>query len=161
MTEILKANEKIALSLSNIEKLGMYYTWLGWALERRLMLKESYKYLIKAVKIGGDTGNQEILAHANTWLTWSCADLGLYDEATVFIRQALTAAKNFKSNVEVFRLGWCGFAYVYWMKGDSGRCFEAGKRLLDIAQKYSDNRSLLLLFRIVKTSLTLILISVI
>ena len=138
LTNLLTPHEDLVRTLENQSKLGVYYLWLGWAYERRLMFKESYRYLIKATELGEEYNREEIITSASTYLIWTCTDLGLFDEAMNLVERI---RKNSKFSQGEFQLCWCGFAYAKWLMGEGDPCIDAGNLLLENGLKYKDNRS--------------------
>ena len=57
------------------------------ALMQRENFKDSYYYLNRALKLGTEIGNPKIVSTSSTWLAYTCADLGLLDEAVTHGRE--------------------------------------------------------------------------
>ena len=140
LMELLKSNEKIVISLNDKQKLGQYYAWLGGVFQRRLMIMESYQYLTKALKLGEETGNDEVVGYSCAWLIFTCADMGLLDEAIAFGKRAHAMFNKEKPNSLIMEMSWAATAFVSWVKGDSKHAFAASDVLLDYGRHYSDNR---------------------
>jgi class 3 adenylate cyclase/tetratricopeptide (TPR) repeat protein len=140
--EILKAHEDLANSQDENESVGMFYAWLGWAMQRREKLRDSYNYLKKSLKIGEKIENSKIIGYSCAWLTHTCSDLGFFDEAIVYGKRAEKISNLFKSDVDLYRFTMAGMALVYYFRGDSKKAIEVGKVLLDYGQTHSDIRSL-------------------
>ena len=81
---MLSAYEDLAKTIDDRAKLGMFYVWYGIFLAFRDRGEDSYKYLLNALKLGEEIGDEHLTGYACTWLTWTCADLGLLDEAISF-----------------------------------------------------------------------------
>jgi len=139
--KLFLTHEELAKTLGDQEKLGMFYAWMGLISYFREKYKDSYEYLQRASKIGEGIQNQKIVGYACTWLTWTCAELGLLDEAIDHGKHAQKIAKIIGSDHYLFfkSLGGIGLAYNY--KGEIKNIFEAGKRLLDYGQRHSNIRS--------------------
>jgi class 3 adenylate cyclase len=65
---LLTAHEEMAKSLNDKERLGMFYGWLGLALQFREKLKDSYLYLHKALELGEEIGSHKLIGYACAWL---------------------------------------------------------------------------------------------
>ncbi len=51
-TELLRRHEKAADLVKNMEARGIFYAWLGFLLQFRWEIEDSYRYLRKALNIG-------------------------------------------------------------------------------------------------------------
>jgi hypothetical protein len=76
LTKLLLAHEELVASLQDKAKAGMYYAWLGFAIFFRGKLKESYRYLSKALELDEEANNKRVIGYACTWLPWTCTALG-------------------------------------------------------------------------------------
>jgi class 3 adenylate cyclase/tetratricopeptide (TPR) repeat protein len=142
LVDLFSAHEGQAESIENKEKLGLFYAWLGFALGMRGRAKDSYAYLSSALELGEETGNQEVIAYACTWLTWTCADMGLLEKAVFFGGRAQEIYRVLKSDPYIYFKSLSGMGWVYWPMGERKKCFEAGKALLEYGRKHSNIRSL-------------------
>ena len=142
LTDLLSDHKTLAESLDDKARLGMFYGWLGFALLSRGKNNDSYRYLCKALEIGEDVGNKQVVGYACTWLIWTCLVLGLYDDAIVYGERAQEISKFFKSDHYLYLKSLGGLAHTYCHKGDRKKAFEAGKGLLEYGQRYSNNRSM-------------------
>jgi predicted ATPase len=139
--KIFLSHEELAKTLDDQERLGMFYAWMGLIAYFREKYKDSYEYLQLASKIGETIQNEKIVGYACTWLTWTCSELGLLDEAIDHGKHAQKIAKILVSDHYLFfkSLGGIGLAYNY--KGEIKNILEAGKQLLDYGQRHSNIRS--------------------
>ena len=142
LNDLLEAHEDLARSLDDKARLGMFYAWLGYSLCVRANLNDSYKYLGKALKIGEDIGNETVTGYACTWLTWTCAAMGLLDDAISYGKRAQEICRLIEWDHFLHFKSLGGLAYAHCYRGDRKYTFEAGKALLEYGQKYSDNRSM-------------------
>ena len=140
MADLFRAHEDTAQSLDDKECLGMFYAWLGWALNGREELKGAHKYLSNALKIGVEAENNKVISYACAWLTWNCAALGLLDDAIVYAKRAQEILRSSKSDRELFRFSIVGMGMAYWFRGEGAKAIEAGKMLLEYGQRESDLR---------------------
>jgi class 3 adenylate cyclase/tetratricopeptide (TPR) repeat protein len=144
LTNLLKAHEDIAVSIDDKEKLGMFYAWLGLALQSREKLKDAHQYLHKALKIAEEINHYKVIGYANAWLAQTCADLGLLDDAIVFGKNAIETSRNFKSDQSLFSSSYRALGYAYWFRGECDNTKEVGNILLNYGQNQSDIRSITL-----------------
>ena len=142
LNEILMGHRDLAESLDDRARLGMFYAWIGFSMYARERNDESYQYLCKALKIGEEIENSAIIGYACSWLTWTCGEMGLLDEAIIYGEKAQEIFKLTKHDHYLYfkPLGGMGQAYVFM--GEVKKAFEAGKALLDYGQRYSNIRSL-------------------
>jgi hypothetical protein len=72
-TELLKRHEGEAGFVKNKETQRIFYGWLGFILQFRMELEDSFRYLQKALKLGEEAESQYLIGYACTWLTYACA----------------------------------------------------------------------------------------
>ncbi|UCF57596.1 MAG: AAA family ATPase [Deltaproteobacteria bacterium] len=138
---LFRAHKDLAESLDDKARLGMFYVWLGVGLWMSGRTKESYEYLSHALELGEKSGNQKVVGYACTWLTWACAEMGLFNESEVFGERAQQIAKSFPTDQYLFFKSLGGLGFLNWMKGDTKKVFEGAKRLLDYGERSSNSRS--------------------
>jgi class 3 adenylate cyclase/tetratricopeptide (TPR) repeat protein len=132
----------LAETANDKERLGMFYAWLGLCLFFREKFADSYTYLHKAVKIGKELENQKIIGYACTWLSWTCSELGLFDEAIAQGQRGQVIAANLKSDQYLYFKALSALAQTYIYKGNSRKALEIGQVLLEYGQKHSNLRSI-------------------
>jgi tetratricopeptide (TPR) repeat protein len=139
--DLFRSHQSLAESLDDKARLGMFYAWLGIALWMAGKAKDSYKYLCKALELGENSGNQKVVGYACTWLTFACAELGLFDEGIGFGERAQKIAESFPSDQYLFFKSLGGLSYINWMKGETKKVFEGAKLLLEYGERNSNSRS--------------------
>ena len=102
---------------------------------------KSYDYLIKAKLLGEKCGNRKIVGYACTWLSWNCAELGLYEEGLRHGECAQQIAKDFPADQYLFFKSLAGMAYVYCQMGRPQKSLECGRILLEYGKQFSNSRS--------------------
>jgi class 3 adenylate cyclase/tetratricopeptide (TPR) repeat protein len=138
---LFKSHKDLAESLDDKARLGMFYAWLGIALYMAGKTKESYEYLSHALNLGEKSGNEKVIGYACAWLTWACAELGLFNEGENFGERAQQIAKSFPTDQYLFFKPLAGLCYLNWYKGDKKRIFEGAELLLDYGERNSNSRS--------------------
>jgi len=83
-----------------------------------------------------------VIGYACTWLTWTCLDWGLLNEAVAFGERAQETSGILKSDHYLFYKSLAGIGHTHWFKGECAEIFKAGKTLLDYGKKHSSIRSL-------------------
>jgi predicted ATPase/class 3 adenylate cyclase len=144
LENLLSAYEGLAKTIGDRSKLGMFYVWCGIFLGFRDRSEDSYKYLFNALNLGEEIGDEQLIGYACTWLTWTCADLGLLDEAISFGERAQEIAKHLVSDQFLYFKSLGGMGYTYYHKGDSKKAAEAGRSILDYGQRHSNIRSMVM-----------------
>jgi class 3 adenylate cyclase/tetratricopeptide (TPR) repeat protein len=142
--ELLSTHEKLAESMDDKARLGMFCNWFGFVQTCRGNFRDAYPYLCKALNIGEDIGDNQVIGYACTWLVWTCASLGLLDDAIIYGERAQGIARLLESDHYLYFKSLGGLAHNWCHRGDTKKALEAGKALLEYGQKYSDNRSLFL-----------------
>ncbi|MGV7224272.1 MAG: AAA family ATPase, partial [Nitrospinales bacterium] len=139
--DIFSTHQILAESLEDRAKAGMFYVWLGVAIFMAGRTEEAYGYLSKALDIADKAGHQKVVGYACTWLTWVCAELGLFDDGIGFGERAQTIAESFASDQYLYFKSLGGLCYINFCKGDTNRIFEGAKRLLEYGERNANNRS--------------------
>jgi tetratricopeptide (TPR) repeat protein len=139
--DLFSSHQSVAEALDDKDRLGMYYSWLGIAIWMAGKPKDSYEYLCKALELGENYGNQKVVGYACTWLTWACAELGLFNEGIGFGERAQKIAESFPSDQYLFFKSLAALCFIYWMKGDTRKVFEGGKLLLKYGEDKANSRS--------------------
>jgi len=142
--ELLSTHEKLAESMDDKARLGMFCSWFGFVQTCRGNFRDAYPYLCKALNIGEDIEDNQVIGYACTWLVWTCASLGLLDDAIIYGERAQGIARLLESDHYLYFKSLGGLAHNWCHRGDTKKALEAGKALLEYGQKYSDNRSLFL-----------------
>ncbi|MEE9594791.1 MAG: adenylate/guanylate cyclase domain-containing protein [Candidatus Hydrothermarchaeales archaeon] len=138
---LFRSQKDLAESLDDKARLGMFYAWLGIALLMSGRTKESHEILSHALDLGEESDNQKVIGYACTWLTWACAEMGLFGESETFGERAQQIAKSFPTDQYLFFKSLAGLGYLNWMKGDTKKVFEGSRRLLDYGERNSNSRS--------------------
>jgi len=142
MAEIFFANIKIAESLEDKAKLGIYYSWCGWSLFNQNYINKSYPFLQKSLHIGKEIKDNFVIGYACTWLTWYYAAVGKIDDSIRHGEWAQEISKEYKSDAYLFFKSLGGLGFAYCAKGDKNRTIEIGNELIDFGNRNSNIRSL-------------------
>jgi class 3 adenylate cyclase/tetratricopeptide (TPR) repeat protein len=138
--DLLTTHVEMADSLADKALQGMFYGWFGFAMECRGRVRDSYKYLRRALELGEETGNERTIGYACTWLTWTCGHMGLLQEAESYGRRAQDSAARIPSEPYLYFKSLGGLGTVYYHRGDRKRTLEAGQALLDYGQRHGNIR---------------------
>ena len=138
---LFKSHQATAESLADRAKTGMYYVWLGVALYMAGQSKDSYNYLRKGLELGEKAGSQKVVGYACTWLTWTCAELGLFEEGIGYGEKAQKIADLFPSDQYLFFKSLAALCFINYYKGDTKRIFEGAERLIEHGERNANSRS--------------------
>jgi class 3 adenylate cyclase/tetratricopeptide (TPR) repeat protein len=141
LTDLFEEHLKLAESLEDRSKYGMFYAWLGFAFVCRNRIKDSYEYLKRALEIGEQLKDQKLIGYTCTWLPWTCTYYGLLNEAIEFGQRAQKISKNFPSDQYMHFKSLGGMALAKYFMGDKKGVFEIGKKLVDFGINQSNIRS--------------------
>jgi class 3 adenylate cyclase/tetratricopeptide (TPR) repeat protein len=144
LNDLLNAHKDLAESLDDKARLGMFYAWLGLAIYARGKVKDSYEYLNKALNLGEETGDQQLIGYAYTGLTWTCAELGLPDEAIAYGEKAQEISQSFKSDHYLYFESQGGLGVAYSFMGATKRALASGEAILEYGQRHASIRSLVM-----------------
>ena len=141
LVNLLKENEPHATSLEDAERLGMFYSWMGLGLQCLEKAKDAQRYLSKSLKIGEEIENEKIIGYACTWMSITCSDLGLLDDALEHGRRAHEISERIRTDPFLFLSSLRAMAIAYFFKGDCRKLDSIGKVMLDYGERESDNRA--------------------
>jgi tetratricopeptide (TPR) repeat protein len=144
LVDLLSAHQDLAQSLNERAKLGMFYCRLAWGLHCREKFKDAYQYLCKSLKIGEEIDNHHVIGYACAWLAWTCAEMGLFDEAIAHGKRAQKTFRSMDSDHYLYFKSLGGMGHAYWYKGEKKKASEAGKALLEFGHKHSNIRSMVM-----------------
>jgi len=135
LADLLEAHRELAESLDDKARLGMYYAWLGHALYYSKDIKGSYHHLHKALQIGEEIKSELVICYACCWLSWTCAEMGLLDEAVASAEKAQEICRCFEEDQYLYykSLGALGYAYFY--VGQKRKVREVGEAILEYSQQ--------------------------
>jgi tetratricopeptide (TPR) repeat protein len=139
--DLFSTHQILVKSLDDKARAGMFYVWLGVALFMAGKPKDSYEYLSKGLELGENAGHPKVIGYACTWLTWACAELGLFAEGLDFGERAQKIAESFPSDQYLFFKSLGGLCFINFFKGDAKTIFEGAKRLLEYGERTANNRS--------------------
>jgi class 3 adenylate cyclase/tetratricopeptide (TPR) repeat protein len=140
-SRLFNENRPLAESIGDDAKLGMFYVWLGIAEFMSGRAKDAYDYLTTAIDLGRKCGSPKIEGYAHTWLSWSCAELGRFEEGLAHGERAQQIAGDFPADQYLFFKSMAGMAYVYAFMGLPQKAQECGRVLLEHGKRYANSRS--------------------
>jgi len=142
LTDLFGAHKELAESLNDKARLGMFYVWLGFAFHNRGKVNDAYPYLLKSLRLGEEVDNRQVMGYACAWLPYTCAEMGLFDEAITFGERALEIVKSLESDQYIYfkALGGIGIAYLY--KGEAKKALAAAEAQVEYGQSHANIRSL-------------------
>jgi class 3 adenylate cyclase/tetratricopeptide (TPR) repeat protein len=140
-TDLFRSHQLLADSLEDKARTGMFYVWFGVAQFMAGNSKDSYEYLCKSLELGEKSGNPKVIGYACTWLTWTCAELGLFAEGINFGERAQKIAESFPSDQYLFFKSLGGLCYINYFKGNMNRIFEGAERLIEYGERNTNSRS--------------------
>jgi len=140
-TDLLKRHENEADLVNDKEKRGMFYGWLGFVLQFRWELDDSYRYLLKALKLGKEAKSQRVIGYACTWLIYACAVMDKYEEGKSYWERAITIAKEIDSDAYLYFKSMAGLSHLNSFSGEKKQSYEIGNQLLEYGTKHSNIRA--------------------
>lgn len=141
MAELLLAHVDLAESLDDKARTGAYYAWLGHAtFWHGAKLEDSYQYLHLALALGEQTGNQQVISCACSFLIKTCAEMGYLEEAVRFEERTEEMLELFCSDTFLHITYYSGKGYIGWFLGDKHKLYESAQGLLEYGQKMSSLR---------------------
>jgi class 3 adenylate cyclase/tetratricopeptide (TPR) repeat protein len=141
LVDLLRANEDHAVSLGDKAMLGMFYSWMGLGLQCLERAKDAQQYLVKSLEIGEATGDDKIIGYACTWMSMTCSDLGLLDDALSYGKRAHEISKRIRFDPFLYLSSLRTMAIAYFFKGDCRKMDSIGRLMLEYGERQSDNRA--------------------
>ena len=142
--DLLSAYRDLADSLDDKAMRGMFFAWYGFSLLFREKFKDSYEYLLKALELGEEAKDQQVIGYACTWLSWTCSELGSLEKAIFYGERAQEISKHIPSDHYLFFKSLGGIGWASFCKGDKKRILETGITILDYGQRHSNIRSMVM-----------------
>jgi class 3 adenylate cyclase/tetratricopeptide (TPR) repeat protein len=141
MTELLLTHVDLAESLDDKARLGAYFTWLGHStFWQGAKLEDSYRYLLKALEIGEQTADQQVIAYACGFLIKTCAEIGNLEEASAYESRAQKMIELFPTDAFLHMTYYSGKGWIGWFSGDKNKLYQGAKGLLDYGEEKSSLR---------------------
>ena len=141
MLDLLRNHEAFVKDFGDPLRTGMYEVCLGWALQRRELVRESYVYLNRALATGRQLSNDNLIAYSSACLCWTCTDLGRMDEAMAFGKEAAEVADRIGTDHELIRFNLTGMGLMHFFQGDINACWQVGEQLLQFGETAGDERT--------------------
>lgn len=141
LVDLLWANEEHAVSLGDKAGLGMFYSWMGLGLQNIEQAKEAQRYLAKSLEIGEEIENDKIIGYACTWMSMTCSDLGLLDDALNYGKRAHEISKRIRFDPFLFLFSLKSMAWAFLIKGDCREMDSIGRSMLEYGERQSDPRA--------------------
>jgi len=144
MTELLLNHLDLAESLEDKAKTGEYYAWLGHAaFWQGARLGDSYRYLHRALELGEETGDRQVIGFACSFLIKTCAEMGYLEEAARFETRTQEFLDLFAADIFFHQTYYTAKGYLGWFLGDKNKVYEGAQGLLDYGQEVSSHRCLM------------------
>jgi len=141
--DMLSANQELAES-GDKARLGMFYVWLSAGLFGREKIKDSHKYLSRALKLGEEIGDQKVICYACAWQGWTQFEFGLLDEALAYAERAQEISQSLESDHFLYDRIMCVKGFSYFYKGEVKKCLTVCEALVEYGQSHANNRCLFL-----------------
>jgi len=133
---LVSKHEETALNIDDRAATAMYHAWLGWSHWGIGSYETCETYLLKALEIGQEIQDQEIIAYVYTWYSWTLTCLGRFDEAIALGKKAVQLAIDFDLDQYLHFKSRAAVANAYWFGGDRLKSLEEGKKL----KKFGESR---------------------
>jgi len=105
-------------------------------------IKNAHQYLIKALKIGEEIEDRQVIGYAYAYLAWTCMTLGLLDESIACGEKALEISESLESDHYIYDRAQVGMGWAYYFKGEVKKVLAAGEALLEYGQSHDSIRCL-------------------
>ena len=123
----------------------MFYAWLGWSHFHKGNPPKAYDYLDSALKIGEEIEDRQIIAYANIWLAFCCAEMGLFNEGLNHAKIAQKLSREvdlaYESDYYVIHISLNVEAYINFFWGKWQNVLESGENILEFGLEHHCVRS--------------------
>jgi class 3 adenylate cyclase/tetratricopeptide (TPR) repeat protein len=140
LVNLLQVNEARAVTLGDKARLGMFYSWMGLGLQCMERAKDAREYLVESLKIGEEIGDDKIIGYACTWMSMTCSDLGLLEDAVKYGQRAHEVSERIRSDPFLFLSSLRVMAVAYFFMGDCRKIDSIGRSMLEYGERQSDPR---------------------
>jgi class 3 adenylate cyclase/tetratricopeptide (TPR) repeat protein len=139
---LMNKHLKLAESLDDKPLQGMYFVGCAMNLWAREKFRASYRFLHRALAFGRESKNEQVQGYAHFWLPWICTELGLFEEARHHAKRAKDLESCFNSVHYPNHRSLDCEGFIYCAAGDSLKCKELGKALLDFGLESNSKRAI-------------------
>ncbi len=142
LQKLFDAHQPVIESLSDKNRQGMYSAWQGWILWHRGYFESAYQKMRKALELGEEANDPNVIGHACTWLAWTSADTGRLDEAVDHADRAIQLYDSGQTRSPyVYFNSLAGKGYACWHRGERSSTAAIGARLIEFGRLNNNVRS--------------------
>jgi len=138
---LYRSHERVAESLKDKSRRGIFYSWLGMALWAVGKNKDSYHNLKKGLLLGEEAADSRVIGYACTWLPNPCTELGLLDEGAGYGQRAKEIANRIPHDQYLFFKSRGDLGLIHYFRGESGKVLQFGKEMIEYGERHSNIRS--------------------
>jgi tetratricopeptide (TPR) repeat protein len=139
---LLEENETLVQSQDDKALLGMFYAWFGFSDICRDKYQTAYQRLQIALGIGEEIEDPRVIGYACTWLAWSCAEMGLFDEGIAYGERAMEISGIIPSDQYLFYKSVAGTTLCHSYQGESKKGIELGQVCVEYGLQHGNVRCL-------------------
>ncbi len=136
LLELFQSHIKIAESLDDDKRLGLYYAWLGKALFYNNLNEDAHQYLDRASQIGEDLNDKNIIGHACSTLLFTSKQRGLLKKAVQYGERSLQVSDRTSTDPVIYTRTLIGLGDVYFYKGQVDKVRSIAENLLSYAEEH-------------------------
>ena len=107
--------------------------------------QKAYEYFNSALKIGEEIEDRQIIAYANTWLSFSCAEMGLFNEGLTHVKIGQKLSReidlNYETDYYAIHVSLNAEAYIKFFLGKWQNVLESGENILEFGLEHHCIRS--------------------
>jgi tetratricopeptide (TPR) repeat protein len=107
-------------------------------------MRESYDYLQKAILLGEEANDRQVIAYAAAWISWTCAGVNIFDQGIAFGQKAQEMARFFPDDHYLYFKSLGGIAFNYYGKGEGTKAHATANELLEYGRRHSNIRCLVM-----------------
>jgi tetratricopeptide (TPR) repeat protein len=120
---------------------GRFAAWLGTTCWNRQMLDSSRTWLEEALRVAEEAGDETTMCFAHAWLSYTLTDLGRIEAGIRHGLEARHLTEAFEDNHFLVAHSHGASAYAFWAAGEVQGALEAGRQLLEHAERHSSART--------------------
>lgn len=139
--DLFDGQRDLAESVGDDARFGMFNAWYGIAYYLGGRPKVAYDHLQKSMKLAQRSGSEKVEGYAHTWLTWTCIELGLYEEAKVHGETAQRIAASHYSDQYLYFKSLGGLTLLHTLRGELQEGYAGARLLLKYGKESANSRS--------------------
>ena len=140
LEELLRRHAKVAASITNKKKQGIFQTWQGMVYWQKSEFLKARDYLVGALESGEKNNLDLVVVHACAWLSWLYGNLGSFEKGIECGHRGNRLAIAIKADHFFIYKPLAGVAFNLYLNGEAAACIDMGRALVEYGKRHSQVR---------------------